>query len=216
MGVRTRIAAALLGALLAAPAARAQDYSGTVGYGGGGIWFGDFNDQGPPLALRSGWLAAVHAEQYLGRGRIGARLGAAFTQRPFDAAGLARDINTWLFDASLLLRPLPVDRRRTVVPFLSLGGGVVSYGFGEGRPVVFEESGAVYPGDTDRRLTVVGGLGVDVVPRLSLFGTPLGVRLETADHVALESPFRTPDGDALGPVHNVRVTLGLVGLVELP
>jgi opacity protein-like surface antigen len=216
MGTRTRIAAALLGALLAAPAARAQDYSGAVGYGGGGIWFGDFNEQGPSLALQSGWLATVHAEQYLGRGRIGARLGAAFTQRPFDAAGLARDINTWLFDGSLLLRPLPLDRRRSVVPFLSVGAGVVSYGFGEGRPVVFEESGAVYPGDTDRRLTVVGGLGVDFVPRFSLWGTPLGVRLEAADHVALESPFQTPDGDPLGPVHNVRVTLGLIGLVELP
>jgi hypothetical protein len=42
------------------------------------------------------------------------------------------------------------------------------------------------------------------------------VRLEAADHVALESPFETPDGDPLGPVHNVRVTLGLIGLVELP
>ncbi len=60
-----------------------------------------------------------------------------------------------------------------------------------------------------------GGLGVDVVPSLRLWGTRLGVRLEAADHVALESPFETPDGDALGPVHNVRVTLGLIGLVEL-
>lgn len=216
MGAKTRIAAALLGALLAAPAARAQDYAGTVGYGGGGIWFGDFNEQGPSLALQSGWLAVAHAEHYVGGGRLGARLGAAFTQRPFDAAGLARDINTWMFDGSVLLRPLPVDRRRSVVPFVSLGAGVVSYGFGEGRPVVFEESGAVYPGNTDRQFAVVGGLGVDVVPRLSLFGTPLGVRLEAADHVALESPFETPGGDSLGPVHNVRVTLGLIGLVELP
>ncbi|HEU0078118.1 MAG TPA: hypothetical protein VFQ76_10745 [Longimicrobiaceae bacterium] len=216
MGARTRIAAALAAALLAAPAARAQDYSGAIGYGGGGIWFGDFNERGPSLALQSGWLAAAHAEQYMGSGRIGARLGAAFTQRPFDAAGLARDINTWLFDASLLLRPLPVDRRRSVVPFLSVGAGLVSYGFGQGRPVVFEESGAVYPGDSDRRWTVGGGVGLDFVPRFSLFGTPLGVRLEAADQVALESPFESPDGDALGPVHNVRVTLGLVGLVELP
>lgn len=216
MGVKTRIAAALLAALLAAPVARAQDYAGTVGYGGGGVWFGDFNESGASLALESGWLAVAHAEHYLGSGRIGARLGAAFTQRPFDAAGLARDINTWMFDGSLLLRPLPVDRRRSVVPFLSVGAGVVSYGFGEGRPVVFEGSDAVYPGDTDRQFAVVGGLGVDVVPRLTLFGTRLGVRLEAMDHLALESPFEAPGGDALGPVHNVRVTIGLIGLVDLP
>ena len=210
------VAGALLGALPAAGPLAAQDYQGTVGYGGGGIWFGDFNGSGAALALEGGWLAAAHAEHYLGSGRIGARLGAAFTQRPFEAAGEARDINTWLFDASVLLRPLPVDRRRSVVPFVSLGAGVVSYGFGEGRPVVFEGSDAVYPGDDDRQFAVVGGLGIDFVPGRSLWGTPLGVRLEAADHVALESPFETPGGDALGPVHNVRVTLGLIGLVDLP
>lgn len=207
---------ALCAALLGAGAAGAQDYTGAIGYGGGGIWFGDFNESGASLALESGWLAAAQAEQYLGGGRVGARLGAAFTQRPFNAAGDARDINTWLFDASLLLRPLPVRRERGFVPFVSLGAGVVSYGFGEGRPVVFEGSDAVYPGDTDRQLTVVGGVGMDFVPRLAVFGTPLGVRLEAADHVALESPFRDAGGGTLGPVHNVRVTLGLVGLVELP
>lgn len=214
--MRAAAAGAALAALLAAGPAAAQDYTGSVGYGGGGIWFGDFNESGAPLALESGWLAAAHAEHYVGSGRLGARLGAAFTQRPFTVAGDARDINTWLFDASLLLRPLPVSRRRGVVPFLSLGAGVVSYGFGDGRPVVFEGSDAVYPGDTDRRLTAVGGLGIDFVPGRSLWGTPLGLRLEAADHVALESPFRTAAGGTLGPVHNVRVTLGLIGLVDLP
>lgn len=212
----TGAAGAALAALLAAAPLAAQDYSGAVGYGGGFISFSDFNDSGAALALDAGWLAVAHAEQYMGNGRLGARLGAAFTQRPFPVAGDARDINTWLFDASLLVRPLPVSRGRGVVPFLSLGAGVVSYGFGDGRPVVFEGSNAVYPGDTDRQLTVVGGLGIDVVPGRSVWGTPLGVRLEAADHVALESPFRTPGGDRLGPVHNVRVTLGLIGLVDLP
>ncbi|HEX2190925.1 MAG TPA: hypothetical protein VHG51_18600 [Longimicrobiaceae bacterium] len=208
-------AGAALAALLAAGPLAAQDYAGAIGYGGGGVWFGDFNESGTPLAMDAGWLATASAEHYMVSGRLGARLGAAFTNRPFTVSGDTRDINTWLFDASLLLRPLPARAGRSVVPFLSLGAGVASYGFGDGRRVVFEGSNAVYPGDTDRQLTVGGGLGIDFIPGRSFWGTPLGIRLEAADHVALESPFQTPGGDALGPVHNVRVTLGLIGLVDL-
>lgn len=50
--------------------------------------------------------------------------------------------------------------------------------------------------------------------RLRLFGTELGFRLEAADHVALESPFQTLDGEDVGPVHNIRITLGVLGLID--
>jgi hypothetical protein len=211
----TILAGAVAGLLAAAPLG-AQGYSGVVGYGGGAAWFGDFTESGPALALDDGWLAHAQGEYFMAGGRLGARLGAAFTQRPFQAPDRARDINTWMFDAAATLRPLPLRRGSAVSPFLAAGVGVISYGFGEGTPVEFEGADAVYPGDTRRQLTAVGGVGLDLVPRFSLFDTPLGLRLEVADHVALESPFESLDGEAHGPVHNVRVTIGLIGLVELP
>lgn len=51
-------------------------------------------------------------------------------------------------------------------------------------------------------------------PRLRLFGTPLGFRLEAADHVALESPFEDVEGERFGPVHNLRFTLNVLGLID--
>lgn len=207
--------AALTALLLSSPLS-AQDYAGAVGYGGGGAWFGDFNRGSPSLALDAGWLATAQAEHWtMWDGRLGLRGTASFTQRPFDTPGDVRDINTWLFDASLLLRPLPVEAGRRVAPFLGVGGGMVSYGFGEGPPVLIEGTDAVYPGDTDRRASVVGSLGVDVFPGFSLLGTRLGIRAEVSDHVAVESPFRRAEGDTFGPVHNVRASVLLIGLVEL-
>ncbi|CAN5347428.1 hypothetical protein BH20GEM2_BH20GEM2_13350 [soil metagenome] len=49
--------------------------------------------------------------------------------------------------------------------------------------------------------------------RLSILGTPLGFRLEVADHVVLDSPFQALDGGDVGPIHNVRFTLSVLGLI---
>lgn len=200
--------AAVLAALCAAPAA-GQSHGGAVGYGGGGIWFGSLAEG---IELDPGWVANVQAEQWYWRGRVAARGNVAFTQRPLHSSTDERQINTWIFDGSVLLRPVPAREDRRVAPYVSLGAGVVNYGFGRGRQVVLGD-GAVYPGSGERQFAVVGGAGIDFLPRVALFDTPLGLRLDFADHVTLESPFQDAGGNAYGPVHNVRVTLGLIGLV---
>jgi hypothetical protein len=54
---------------------------------------------------------------------------------------------------------------------------------------------------------------VDITPRgVRVAGTPLGLRFEVADHVALRSPFETLAGERPGPIHNVRVGVSLIGL----
>lgn len=216
----TKLTSALAGlavaGLLAASPLGAQAYDGAIGYGGGGVWFGEFNEGGTSLALDDGWLASLQGEYYVWGGRSGLRLGAAFTQRPFQAPDGARDINTWLFDASVLFRPLPARPDRAgISPYLAVGGGLVNYDFGEGLPLTFPDAEAVYPGDNEMKWAAVGAVGIDLVPRLRFLDTPLGIRLEVADHVVIDSPFESFDGESFGPVHNVRVTLGLIGLVEL-
>jgi hypothetical protein len=208
-----------LAALVAAPAA-AQDFDGSVGYGGGGIWFSDFNagGTGTALALDPGWVAVAHVDHWVDRGRFGGRVNAAFSRRPLDTAGDVRGIHTWIIGGDLLLRLLPASPNRSFAPFIGAGGGVASYGLGKGGSVILDPERARYPGDTDRQLTVSGAFGIDIVPRFTIFGTPSGFRIEVIDHVALKSPFE-PHGETFGgtfdPVHNVRVSIGLLGLVQL-
>jgi hypothetical protein len=210
--------ALLLASLLlpAASAALAQDHDTAAGYGAGFLSPGRLNPGagGTDLALDAGWVLTAFGETWhAAGGRVGARLNGAFTQRPLQVAGESRDISTWMADASLLLRLLPPREGRVVAPFVSGGAGIIHYGLGRGVPSPFPDEGVLYPGDAERQVTLVGGAGLDVVPGgFRAFGTPLGVRLEVADHVALRSPFRTLDGGRLGPIHNLRFGVSLVGL----
>ncbi len=206
--------AAVVTAICAAPVA-AQDYDGTIGYGGGGIMFTDFNAGGPgeSFGLGSGWVATAHIDHWVDRGRLGGRINAAFTRRPTDVLGDSRNIHTWIVGGDLLLRLLPSSPNRTVVPFIAGGAGMVSYGLGAGNPVNLDN--ARYPGNSDRKLAVSAGIGFDIVPRFTIFGTPSGFRLEVIDHMALESPFEPIGGGDFDPVHNVRASLSLIGLVDL-
>jgi hypothetical protein len=206
-------AAALL-AMVAAPVV-AQMHTTAAGYGGGFVTFGAFNPdvEGEELALDAGWVVTGFGETWhvLG-GRVGTRLNLAFTQRPLPIPEQPRDINTWLLDANLMLRLLSPAEDNPIAPFLSAGVGVISYGLGTGAPVTFPEAGVVYSGDDERRLTVVGGAGIDIVPAgFQVGGLPLGIRLEAANHVTLHSPFRDFEGERLGPIHNLRVGASLLG-----
>jgi len=209
-GISTLVAAGLL--LAAATPAGAQDYAGSIGYGGGGIWFGDL-DEGGTLALEAGWLADGHIECWYG-GHLALRAHAAFTQRPLRLPESSRTINTWLVDGGLLLHLLPAREGRSFAPFVSVGAGVVNYGLGRGRELALGEE-LVYPGDEDRQLAGTAGVGVDLLPAWTWFNTHIGLRLEAADHLVLHSPFRSAAGEEFGPVHNVRLTLSLLGLVDL-
>jgi hypothetical protein len=124
-----------------------------------------------------------------------------------------RDINTWMLDASVIARLLPPAEDNVVNPFLSAGGGLVSYGLGRGGQIFFPEAGVSYPGNDQVRWAVVGGAGLDITPAGFRVGsTPLGIRLEVADHVVLRSPFRGMDDERLGPIHNIRGGISLIGL----
>jgi hypothetical protein len=208
--------ALLIGALFAAPAA-AQDYDGSIGYGGGGIFFTDFNSggSGAQLRLDPGWVATAHIDHWVDRGRFGGRINAAFTQRPLTTLTNERSIRTWIVGGDLLLRLLPAGSPRGAAPYIGLGVGRVSYGLGKGGLVILEGQDASYSGDNDKHWAVSGAFGIDILPTFTIFGTPSGVRLEVMDHMTLESPFEPLAGSDFDPVHNVRVAIELLGLVQL-
>jgi hypothetical protein len=202
--------------LLAAAPAAAQQYNTAAGYGAGAISFGAFNPGtgAAELALQSGWVVNLFGEGYGGRGHTGLRGNVAFTQRPLEFAGDTRNISTWIADAGVVLRPLPLAETGTVSPFVTVGGGIVSYGLGRtGRPVVIGESDVFYPGDDERQWMATAGAGIDILPGgIRFAGTPLGLRLDVSDYVVLRSPFETFDGERPGPIHNLRFGISLVGL----
>jgi hypothetical protein len=200
---------------VAAPAA-AQRYDTAAGYGVGAITFGAFNPGtgAADLALQSGWVANLFGEGYTAGGHLGVRLNGAYTQRPLAVAGTTRNINTWMVDAGVVARPLPLSPTGAISPFITAGGGFINYGLGRsGRPVIIGEANVVYPGDDERQWTAVAGGGIDIVPRGFRFSdTQIGLRLEVADHMTIRSPFETVEGRRLGSIHNYRFGVSLVGL----
>jgi len=222
MTASIRIALVVALAVLAgASDASPQAYRTAVGYGGGGLLVTPLNAGAgaapQELRLEAGWIMGAELEHRLGNGLLGLRLHGAYTQRPFEVEDRTLGINMWLADAGIVLRPIAPGGERGVSPFLSVGGGVVTYRFGRGAPVDIEAANARYPGDNERQWTGVVGLGLDLGPLFELQETPLGFRLEVADHVAFRSPFEPISGERFSPVHNVRVTLSLVSMVgELP
>jgi hypothetical protein len=202
--------------VLAASPSLAQDHTTAAGYGIGFIRPGALNPGAPgaELALDAGWVATAFGETWhVADGRMGARLNGAFTQRPLQVGEEARDINTWMLDASVIVRLLPPAEENVVNPFLSAGGGLVRYGLGRGAQLFLPEAGVTYAGDDEVQWALVGGAGLDITPPgFRLGAAPLGIRLEVANHVVLRSPFRGADDERLGPIHNIRAGISLIGL----
>jgi len=202
--------------LAAAGDAAPQDFRTAIGYGGGAVAITPLNAGGQgaqELRFEPGWIVAAHIEHRFGIGWLGLRAHGAYTQRPLAIADSTLGINVWFADAEFVLRPFGAGGARGVSPFLTLGAGAIRYGLGRGRAVEIVEANARYDGASENRWAAVVGLGLDIGPVLELQETPLGLRLEVGDHIALDSPFKPISGPRFSPVHNVRVTLSLVSLI---
>ncbi|HEX7090414.1 MAG TPA: hypothetical protein VF192_09765 [Longimicrobiales bacterium] len=204
-------------ALLAAVGeAASQDFRTAIGYGGGAVAITPLNAGGQgseELRFEPGWIIAAHIEHRFGNGWLGLRAQGAYTQRPLAIADSTLAINVWFADAEFVLRPFGAGSARGVSPFVSLGAGLIKYGFGRGRPVEIVQANARYDGASEHRWAAVLGLGLDMGPVLEIQETPLGLRLEVGDHIALDSPFEPISGPRFSPVHNMRATLSVVSLV---
>jgi hypothetical protein len=210
---------AVSGVMMAGPGdASAQDYRNAASWNAGGIFFSSMNpDAGlfegqsaHELKLDPGWLVGVQFEHWFGSGRVGARVNGALTQRPLDLPGVNRSIGVWMADADLMLRLLPARAGHTIVPYLGVGGGLVRYKLGRGEFLNFATANALYDGDDDPRLAGNAFVGFDILTGLRWDGdSPVGFRIEVADHVTLDSPFEEAGGDRFPSIHNVRIVLGV-------
>ena len=211
------LAALSLAALVAAAPAAGQAHNVAAGYGAGFFQPGALNPgvTGEEASFEPGVVGTAFGEAwYVLGGRLGTRLNVALSKRPLQLGEATRDISLLAVDLNVMARPLPPSATGAIVPFLSAGGGVLSYGLGEGGSVTYGELGAFYPGEGEVRWTVVGGAGVDIAPAgFRLGDARFGIRLEVADHVVLQSPFRgIEEGEKLGPIHNLRAGISLIGL----
>jgi hypothetical protein len=195
----------------------AQDYRFGAAYYAGGVYFTPLNPSAGSfegasahdIKLDPGWLVGLQFEQWFGGGRIGARLNGAFTERPIDLPGDNRQIGVWLADADLMLRIISPGPRNIVAPYISVGAGVVRYKLGRGNVLAYPPANAIYTGDDDPRWAGAAALGFDILTSWMWDDAPIGIRVEIADHVTLDSPFSEANGDNFASIHNVRVVLGL-------
>jgi hypothetical protein len=202
--------------LFASPAA-GQGYKQSMGWSGGAFFTTSLNsgassgEDGGDLKPEMSWAGAMFYDQWLGSGRVGGRLHGALGQETIPWIQGDRTIRVYEVDVTLMLRFAPVTLDRTVSPFLSLGGGVIRWGLGNGPVTSYLPAAVTYDGTEGFDFTGVGGLGIDVITPWSWGEGPLIVRLEGRDHVQLTSPFDPldPDQAAFGIIHNVYVSLGV-------
>lgn len=210
---RAAAVAALLVPLVVAHA-QAQNYRTAWGLYGGGFGTTALNSGGSPenIFLKPGWIAGTQFEGWLGQGRFGLRLNGAFTDRPFRHADSEAygNVNTYLVDLNGLIRLARPEPDRVWAPFLNLGVGVVHYNpGGDHTGVQMPQGGAYWLNDPETVVAGVVGLGTDIFPGARV-GTPVGLRIEAADHIAFQSPLHEiGTEDRFGAVHNIRVTAGL-------
>lgn len=206
------IRAGLVGLVMSAAPASAQNYSSTASYNAGAILFGKWNGTGSgrfALQPSAGWVVGLQAEKWLGSGQLGLRFDGAYTKRPLSLPeGRDRNLAIGLGDIGLVLRLLPVSAKPAVTPYLSVGGGFVYYGLGAGAPILFPTANARYEGGNHLEPAAAGAFGFDIPTGLHWDEDDVGIRLEVGDHVT-RSPLKPISGSDFGLVHNMRVVLGI-------
>jgi hypothetical protein len=193
-----------------------EDYNIIAGWGASYMQSGALNPGtgAPDVGIDPGMMLQLFGEVRAIGDIAWARVTGGYSNRPFSFGSDDLRISSWLLDLGLVLRPLPIRGDAGVSPFIAAGAGVLTHAFGRsGRAVMMPDANAIYPGNDQTQWQLSAGAGIDVVPRgLVLGGTTIGVRLEVADHVTLRSQFTDLEGKRLGPVHNVRAGVSVIGL----
>lgn len=177
-----------------------QRYRETLSLYGGGSWFSDLTPQSTvETRLATNWLAGFHVERWVGRGRVGLRLGGSYAIRRLTSES-GPGFNLYTGEAALVFRLLSPDTRRSVLPYLALGGGALHVNSTAGASPANE-----YYVDPVTKPLAVAALGTELFA-----SSPIGLQLEVADHVLIESPFGDPAAaDAYHPTHQAVARLAL-------
>jgi hypothetical protein len=217
-GARKRVACAarvtvVLAALLTAAQAGAQEYSSSLGWGGGYISFSPFVEQGEHSAkeirLSPAWVAVLQGESWVLNRWLGLRLGGIYSRGTVTLPTAERSVAVYGLETAALLRILSPAAPRKATAYLVGGGGVLWYCLGQGGPVRIAGTGVLYDDGERRQFMALGGGGIELMPGLRGLDGPIGVRLEVVDQVMLEQPFRPLEGAGFGATHNPRLSITL-------
>lgn len=177
--------------LLATAPLFGQRYRTGIGVYGGGSWFTDLDpDAAVDTRLATNWNAGVQLEGWLGR--VGLRLTGEYAERGLKDVD-THDFRLYAADLSLLVRLLPAGVDRAVAPYIAIGGGALQLDSRTGPDPTIG-----YHSDRAIKPVATVGLGADFQT-----ASPLGMRLEVADRVLIESPFGDPNASGFHPAHEV-------------
>lgn len=207
-------------ALLLPRAAEAQPHRSAAGFTTGGTWISDLNtdasDGARSISPGAGAMFGLYADRWYGdQARVGLRYQGAYQRPSFDWSPGERRISALSGDVSLVFRILPPEIGQTTLPWVAVGAGGIWYDLGKGDPTTFGDAEAFHDGSSRvlPAFHLAGGVDLDVP--WDWQGAPMRVRLEIADHIALESPVRRiSDGERYGAVHHVRFTVGLQSIFD--
>ncbi len=177
--------------------------SGAQGFGGG-----------VPVQLKpgTGYVLGLHFDSWYGQTRrIGVRYAGGYQQPQVDWTTGERKIDVATADISLMLRPIVPENEAPVIPYLAAGLGGIWYDMGRGRQVNFDSADAYYDGTSRVLPAALVGIGFDILlpPSLEWYALPIRIRLEAADYISFNSPFKQiSDASRYGAVHNFRFTVG--------
>ncbi len=214
--------AALAGFLALGAAGWGSPLAGQVaaGWTAGAGSFSDLNpDSGAPVGLAPTTVRVLglHFDRWFGGSeRVGFRLAGAWQAPDVPWVQGDRTIDVVSGDVSLMVRLITTrdDEGLSVLPYVMGGFGGIWYDLGDGDPAGFPAAGTFHDGERRISPVAVYGAGLDLGLPFRWFGNPMRLRVEAADHYALESPLlHLSSGDREGPVHNYRVTLGLYSLL---
>ncbi len=197
-------------------AGQAQAYQSSAGWNAGVLFSTGLNDgaatgQGSvELKPDPTWLASLHYDRWFGGGNVGIRARGGFSMPTLPWTQGDREIQVYMADIGLLLRPIVPEGGQSFLPFVGGGVGFIRWGLGDGPITTYEPAGATYPGEEGFDLVATASLGFDIVTPWNWGEGPMIVRIEGRDHVQFSSPFE-PAGSAsseFGTIHNAAVVIG--------
>lgn len=176
-------------------------------------------DGGAPVALSPTTVPVLglHFDRWFGASeRVAFRVAGAWQAPEFEWVQGDRIIDVVSGDVSILIRAVTPQSEDglSVLPYLVAGVGGIWYDLGDGDPAGFAAAGSFHDGRRHISPVVVYGAGFDLGLPFRWLGNPMRLRIEGADHFALESPLlNLTTSEREGAVHNYRITLGLHSLL---
>lgn len=193
----------------------AQEYTTSVGWGGGYMQFAPFAEAGEHTPVDIGidptWVAVLQGESWHLDRWVGLRFGGMYSSGTLTYPNTTKTVSTWGLEAAGLLRAFRPQGSGTFSGSLYLigGGGLLWYGLGEGETVRIADTNLTYDDSDRRQLMAMGGAGLEILPGWQGFDGPMGIRIEAVAQHMFKQPLRPVGGGELDAAQHLRFSVTL-------